>query len=198
MLGWLYIMIEKTYIEEEIFEGFTYRLNTKFYENYEYCTFKNCDFTEANLTGIKFLECEFHTCNLSNAKLLNVAFRDVRFVDSKILGAKFDDCINLLFSASFDSCKVDHSSFYGLDIQKTVFYNSSLREVNFGNCNLQKASFNGCDLAGALFSNTHLEGADLEGAVNYCIDPTANRIKKARFALPDVIGLLQHFDIKIL
>lgn len=188
-------MTEKNYIEEEVFEGVTYGAIVE--DSYEYCTFTHCDFSGANLTGATFLECEFHCCNFSNAKVLNSSFRDVRFIDSKIVGVKFEDCVELLFSASFHSCKLDHSSFYGLALQKTVFEKSSLREVDFGNCNLQKARFDGSDLRGAQFNNTNLEGADLEGATSYCIDPTANRIKKARFALPEAVGLLHYFDIKI-
>jgi fluoroquinolone resistance protein len=52
-------------------------------------------------------------------------------------------------------------------------------------------------LAGATFDNTNLEKADFTTAFNYLIDPDTNRIKKAKFALPGVLALLNKHDIVI-
>ena len=43
--------------------------------------------------------------------------------------------------------------------------------------------------------NTVLEGADFSHARNYKIDVTKNRIKGAKFKLPDAIALLRSLDI---
>jgi fluoroquinolone resistance protein len=42
-----------------------------------------------------------------------------------------------------------------------------------------------------------LEKADLRTAYNYSIDPSINKIKKAKFSLPGVVGLLSKYDIEI-
>ena len=60
-----------------------------------------------------------------------------------------------------------------------------------------QAVFDGCDLADAVFERTVLEKADLRGAINYSIDPAVNRVKKARFSLEGVRGLLGKYDILI-
>jgi hypothetical protein len=42
-----------------------------------------------------------------------------------------------------------------------------------------------------------LEEANFVGAKNYFIDPTKNRVKKARFSQPEVLELLAGFKIVI-
>ena len=57
--------------------------------------------------------------------------------------------------------------------------------------------FANCDLLDASFENSNLEKADLRNFYNYSIDPEKNKLKSAKFLLPDVIGLLDKYDIEI-
>jgi len=49
----------------------------------------------------------------------------------------------------------------------------------------------------ATFENTALEKVDLRTGFNYSINPEINRIKKAKFSLQGVLGLLDKYDIEI-
>ncbi|HPA87148.1 MAG TPA: pentapeptide repeat-containing protein, partial [Bacteroidales bacterium] len=62
---------------------------------------------------------------------------------------------------------------------------------------LKRSSFIKCDLQRSVFRNTDLEGVDFSSSFNYSIDPSSNRIKKARFAISGLPGLLDKFDIEI-
>ncbi len=57
--------------------------------------------------------------------------------------------------------------------------------------------FRGSDLTGTTFHNCNLEKANFSNATQYNISPIDNHIKKAIFTLPDVVGLLNHFNITI-
>lgn len=72
-----------------------------------------------------------------------------------------------------------------------------MQEVDFTEADLSISTFDHCDLSNAKFEKTNLEKADFTTAYNYTIDPEINRIKKARFAIPEVIGLLSKYDIVI-
>jgi len=72
-----------------------------------------------------------------------------------------------------------------------------LRETDFTDSDLTNVIFDNCDLAKALFDHTILERADLRTSFNYSIDPIANRIKKAKFSITGVVGLLDRYDIDI-
>src|SRR5690606_38939740 len=98
---------------------------------------------------------------------------------------------------SFEGCTLNHSSFYKIKIKKTVFKNSRLQETDFSECDLTSAMFDNCDLTQAVFDQTILEKDDIRNAYNYTINPKINQIKKARFSISGLPGLLGKYDIEI-
>ena len=54
-----------------------------------------------------------------------------------------------------------------------------------------------CNLERATFDQTILEKADLRTSYNYSIDPENNRLKKAKFSMEGISGLLDKYDIEI-
>lgn len=165
---------------------------------YENCTFNNIDFGDYNLSDFVFADCTFTSCNLSMAKLSKTAFRQVKFIECKMLGLQFDTCNPFGFSVSFDSCLLNHASFFKMNIRKTIFKNTSLLEVDFAESDLSEAVFAHCDLSMANFDHTVLEKTDFTTAGYYSIDPENNRIKQAKFSIHGIAGLLQKYNIEII
>jgi uncharacterized protein YjbI with pentapeptide repeats len=183
-------------------EGLNYE-NTRFQDkvldtgDYENCTFTNCDFSNSDFSDLNFIECEFKGCNLSLTKLINTSFKETKFINCKLLGLHFEDCNKLIFSFEFDGCTLDLCSYNKLNLKKTRFRNSKVTEVDFTETDLRDSSFINCDLQRTIFKNTNLEGVDFRTSFNYSIDPYLNRIKKAKFSLSGITGLLDKFDIEI-
>jgi uncharacterized protein YjbI with pentapeptide repeats len=130
-------------------------------------------------------------------KLRDTALRDVKFVDCKMLGMQFDKCREFLLSMSFKGCNLNLSSFYKLIIKKIRFENCSLQETDFTETDLTGGVFHNCDLSGATFDHTILERVDFRSSFNYSIDPDINRIRRAKFSLSGLSGLLQKYDIEV-
>lgn len=189
--------MDKNYIEEKTFDRTDFTKHAPTAGAYENCYFNNCGFSNTDLHDIHFIDCVFIGCNMSLVKLSGTTFRDIKFKDCKLLGLHFYDCNNFLFAADFDGCILTHSSFFKMNLKKKQFKNSILHEVDFTETDLSSAIFNNCDMSKARFENTILEKADLSASYNYSIDPALNRIKKARFSMPAVIGLLDKYDIEI-
>jgi uncharacterized protein YjbI with pentapeptide repeats len=84
-----------------------------------------------------------------------------------------------------------------MKIKNTIFKNCQLLDTDFSECDLTGSIFDNCDLAGSVFNSTKLEKADLRTSFNYAIDPEKNYIKKAKFSLPEVLGLLRNYDIVV-
>lgn len=164
---------------------------------YEDCTFINCNFMAADISGSSFDTCVFESCDLSNAKLVKTSFREAEFLNCKMLGLHFDNCNDFLLSFSFAGCQLNMSVFFKLNLKKTIFKNCNLQEADFTEANCTSTVFNDCELAGATFDNTILEGADLRTAYNFTINPENNRIGKAKFSVEGLPGLLHHFGIII-
>jgi uncharacterized protein YjbI with pentapeptide repeats len=122
-------------------------------------------------------------------KVSGTAFRDCQFQSSKMLGIRFEDCNPIGFFVAFDGCNLNHCSFYDMKLKKTQFIESQLEAVDFSQADLSNARFHNTTLIGALFQNTVLEQADLRTALHFQIDPTVNRLKKAKFSKEGLVGL---------
>lgn len=114
-----------------------------------------------------------------------------------MLGLHFESCSEFGLSFSFNKCALDHSSFYQTRIKKTSFTDCQLKDTDFTNCDVSSAILDRCDLSGATFDNTNLEKADLRSSYNYSIDPERNKIKKAKFSLQGIAGLLDKYELDI-
>lgn len=185
------------YFIEEIFEKIDYKEVPLVKGEFEKCHFIHCDFSGNNFSEMRFWECKFSHCNMSLVKFNRTALQQINFSNCKMLGLAFDLCNEFGFSLGFDGCTLNHSSFYKVNLKKTSFKNSLLHEVDFTECNLNGAVFEQCDLLRSTFFHANLEKADLRTSYNYSIDPETNRIKKAKFSLEGVTGLLDKYDLDI-
>lgn len=189
--------MDKRYFEDEIFEKINFRETPPAQGEYEACSFRNCDLSETDLSGILFIDCEFSGCNLSMAKLNKTGFQGVTFKECKMLGLHFENCNEFGLTLTFHHSVLNHSSFYGVKLKKTLFEQCQLQEVDLTDSDCSESKFIACDLQKAIFMNTNLEKADLSSATNFMIDPERNRIRKAIFHLYELAGLLAKYDIRI-
>lgn len=164
---------------------------------YDTCRFVRCQFTNADVSHRTFSECTFEHCNFSLTKLARTAFREVQFINCELLGIHFDTCNDFLFTVGFDSCVIRLSSFHKLKLKKTQFRQCEIHQTDFTRADLTGSLFDHCDLTNSTFDDTILEKADFRTASGYTLDPERNRLKKARFTMPAVVGLLAKYDIQI-
>jgi len=184
-------------IEDQQIKNKNYSYDTHSIKEYTNCIFMHCNFESCNLIGAKFENCTFNECNLSMANIAGVAFQDVRFLDCKLLGLRWDECNDFGLSIFFRGCYLNDSSFYGLKLRKTTFESCTLHEVDFSTADLSESVFIDSDLENAVFQQTNLVKTDFRSAINYSINPEQNKIKKAKFSIPEVVGLLTQHDIII-
>jgi uncharacterized protein YjbI with pentapeptide repeats len=114
-----------------------------------------------------------------------------------MVGIHFENCKALGFAIQFNECTLSVCSFYQMKLKNCQFNHSSLIEVDFTDADLMGIIFNHCNVAGTIFENTNLEKANFTTAKNYTINPNNNKIKKAKFSLPEIIGLVHHLNIVI-
>lgn len=186
-----------TYFEDQTFESIDFSKKPLALGEYEGCSFINCNFSDTDLSEIQFIDCQFKSCNLSMVKTIKTSFNGIAFQDCKILGVNFENCSEFLFKVDFNKCILNFSSFYKRNLKKTAFQGCILQETDFTQADLTGALFDQCDLLNTKFEQTNLEKADLRSAVNYSIDPEINRVKKAKFSLQGITGLLDKYDIEI-
>lgn len=184
-------------IEEQTFQKVDYTTEPLPKAKYEYCSFQSCDFSDSDLSEIKFLETTFTDCNFSNANILKAYFQDISFKNCKLLGLHFETCTPFGFAIQFDHSMVNHASFYQMDLQNCSFKHCQLKGVDFTEADLTGIALIHCNLLDATFERSVLTKADFRNATDYSIDPNQNKIRGAQFSLPEVIGLLKIFGIKV-
>lgn len=189
--------MERIYITDQAFSNINFTEKPLAIGDYENCQFSNCQFQNTSLSGINFSGCVFSGCDMGMAKLSNTTFNDIQFINCKLLGLHFNDCNTFLFTVSFEHCILNLASFYKMKMKKTRFTGSTLQEADFTETDLSAAVFGHCNLAGAIFEQTILEKADFRTADGFSINPERNRMKKARFAVTGLSGLLHKYNLDI-
>jgi uncharacterized protein YjbI with pentapeptide repeats len=148
------------------------------------------------LKQVRVLDCEFETCSLSSANVEDAVLQ-AAFIDSKIEGINFFTAKHELMSLSFERCLIRYSSFAMLRLHKTKFVGCTFQFVDFADADLKESDFSHSTFDDCVFQNTNLAKADFRGARGYTINPTLNTIANARFSVPDVLGLLSSFQIRV-
>jgi len=186
----------------KVFTGRDFKKRTITSRRFSACIFRNCDFTGAAFRFCKFRDCSFESCNLSLVKLGGSLFSGTSFKDSKLVGINWTEAawprIKLSCPLQFDGCLLNDSTFLGLSLSGTRITRCQAKEADFREADLSKADLTHTDFSGALFGSTDLTGANLDQARNYAIRISDNKVKDAKFSMPEAMALLYCLDIKII
>ena len=184
-------------IEDKTFTKITAEAFSGYNNTYENCSFINSELSYADLSSITFVNCKFQGCNLTLIRLSDTGLQDIHFKDCKLSGADFSKSRDFLFEVNFEACILDNAVFYKKKNKGARFTDCSMTETDFTEADLTDAVFVNCNLNRAFFSRTILKNADLRTSYNYTIDPDINMLKKARFSVHGLPGLLAKYDIRI-
>lgn len=167
---------------------------------FENCRFRHCRFPTMTFRSCAFVHCQFEACDLGLVKVPGSRFTEAQFTDCKLIGVDWCEAsalTGLTTSMSFLRCVISYGFFVKLDLTGARIEECEAKEVDFSGATLRRASLVHSDLEGAKFVECDMREADLTGAHGYVIDPTRNKVKKARFSLPDAVGLLTVFGVVV-
>ena len=184
-------------IEDEVFAELDLREDVLHDQAFEGCVFEACDLSDASLSDTRFVDCRFVNCNLSNVRLGGTALVGVAFESCKLIGVDFSSVLRMTFDVSFNDSDLSWCVFADRPWRKAKIRNSRLRECEFEACDLADADLSGSAFPGCRFTRCTLHRADFRFAADYTLDPRDNHVKGARFAMPEVVGLLAGFGINI-
>lgn len=162
---------------------------------FEKCVFKQLNLSKAVLAQASFINCRFENCNLWLVVLTGTKLNEVDFINCTVIGVDFGQCSAFGFFVSFRECQLDQSYFVDRNLKKTCFLDCSLKEVRFINCDLTGALFKHTNLELAVFVDNTLIQTDFATAYNITLDPDKNKLKKARFSLDELPGLLTKYEL---
>lgn len=142
-----------------------------------------CDFSSADMSGVRYEEVIFNDCDFSNVDASNSEFIDCDFINCAFIGASlsnslFSGCLienrnsaldresfsrasltSSLFSASRSRrCKINNIIFSNIS-----FRNLSFRETDFLNCNFRGVPFEGATFSSCVFDELNLKFGAVKG-----------------------------------
>lgn len=182
---------------DEDFRGVDFRLTGLPDNDFEHCSFINCNLAGLVLSEVQFLDCEFHQCDLANVQVRETGLKSIQFTDSQLVGVAFDMCSPLLFQVNFERCVLDHSIFHQMKLEHTSFRRCRLDGVDFTEAQLKGANFENAALEGAQFEGADLRSANFSEAKHLAIDPNTVKLKGARFDQEGMLALLSKFGVKL-
>jgi fluoroquinolone resistance protein len=159
-------------------------------------TYNGLELINTDLRRGKIVDCIFEDCILNAVNLTDTNLQ-ASFLNCKVQGINFFTAKRTFLSLKFERCLIRYSSFAELTLNATSFENCSFEHVDFADAKLVGAKFSGSTFTECTFKNTDLSKADFRNARGYAIDPTLNKLAKARFDLPEAISLLDHFNIRL-
>lgn len=171
-------------------------------KTFENCTFVSCSFNEVVFQSCIFRDCAFQDCNLWLTRVPGSAFKNTMFKKSKVVGINWVEGAwskkGLLESIGFIECDITNSTFIGLELRKMMLSKCVAQNVDFADANLSQANCTGTDFGESRFMHTNLTEADFTGAFHYAIDASQNKLKKAKFSLPEAINILRCMEIVLI
>jgi fluoroquinolone resistance protein len=159
-------------------------------------TYKGLELIGTDLRRGKIVDCVFDDCILNAVDLTDTNLQ-ASFRNCKIQGINFFTAKRTFLSLKFERCLIRYSSFAELTLNSVNFENCILEHVDFADAKLVAAKFNGSTFNECVFKNTDLSKADFRDSRGYSIDPTLNKLTKARFDLPEAVSLLATFNIRL-
>ncbi len=190
-------LLHNKLFEDEIFSEIELPQDERIAEvEFNDCTFINCKFSKVIFFDCRFENCSFQNCDLSSIQLKHSILDGVLFEESKLTGIQWADA-GIPLDARFRNSSLNYCSFIGVDLRNTEMTHCILKDADFSETNLSKANCRYSDFSRARFVNTNLEYTDFSHALNYSIHPDGNRLKKTVFSSPEVLSLLDVYDIVI-
>ncbi len=168
---------------------------------YTECRFEKCQFEKMALKDVVLTNCVFSDCVLKNVDVSGLRMQNTVFHTVACIGIDWSEIgrTGKLFPLfkELHRCTLKFNSFYKNKLPKTPFVDSTLLDCTFIDCDLSGCVFRNSDFMNTTFQDCDLSNADFRQAKNYRINTTSNRVHKARFSLPEVLGLLDNLDVII-
>ena len=98
----------------------------------------------------------FRNCDLSNADLTGCSFQRVEFLDCKLMGTNLSEAT--MQHVAFERCKAEFANFALGRLRFVAHGQGVMRGAVFDECRLEKVAFSRCDLTQGEFRGTRLRG----------------------------------------
>lgn len=193
--------MEQGYYEDEIIENKTFS-HAKFCKiEWVDCTFNHCNFSHADLDRVTFSNCIFQHCNFDSPQFSYCEMRDSSFFNCIFVGIQWEELKPTGRFATtiskMEQCTLKYNHFIRIPLDKVSFADSTIFQTMFADCSMKSCDFINTNLSYTEFFQCDLQKSNFQHATSYTIDVMTCQLKEAKFSMPEVLNLLDTFQIKI-
>ncbi len=160
------------------------------------CTFRSSKLSETRWSEARLEDCTFEDCDLSQSSPGDLSATGVRFQRCKLMGVTFEK-LPLSTRLAFEECSLRYTTFAGTCLRRTPFLRCRAQEASFLDCDLQESDFSGTDLTAATFQGCDLRSAEFSTAEGAFVDPAKNRVKGLRISVQAAAALARSFGMRV-
>lgn len=165
------------------------------------CHFRSCRFVDCQFSSVSFVDCVFTDCAMVSPIFSNSEMKHMEFKACQLQGISWEEVkpmgkIARLLS-KMEGCTVKYSQFVDIYLDKVSFARSNIAQSMFANCALKSSDFSQCKLSETEFFQCDLQKSNFQQASSYTIDVATCKLKGGKFSMPEVLNLLDSFEIII-
>ncbi len=187
-------------LDGAVFEGLRFAEDLVRRE-YSECRFEGCRFDGMALRDVVFSNCEFRECTFRNVDVAGLRMQNAVLLSTACVGIDWSEvrALGRLFPLfrEIRGCTLKLNNFFKMKLPKFPIAESQVLDCAFMECVLSESVFRQVDFLNTSFQDCDLSKADFREARNYRINTSSNKLAKARFTLPEVVGLLDNLNIII-
>lgn len=121
---------------------------------FENCRFNGCGMHKSRFNGVVFRNCDFSNTNLSDGTFIQCRFEGCKTLGTVFSGSFVRDC-------HFVNSTMQYANYATCTLQGCTFEDCNLGSANFTECKLKAIQWKNTNLALATFYKTPLKGLDL-------------------------------------
>lgn len=195
------VIFMETYHEQEEIQGKTWSGENLEEMEWVDCTFSNCLWTACDFYKVRFVDCKFLDCQMDQCSFTASEMQHASFSRCTLLGINWEELKPSGRLATpiltMESCQIKYNQFVKMPLDQVKFTESTMVQCMFADCSLKNGSFSGANLRGTEFFQCDLRKCNFQQATAYIIDVMSCQLKDAKFSMPEVLNLLDVFELKI-
>lgn len=189
------------YYEDELLDNKIFSSETLQEIEWVDCTFQNCDFSHAELDRVSFSNCDFQKCHFDSTQFSYCELQDCSFLHCTFIGIQWEELKPsgrlATMLKKMEHCTLKYNHFVDVPLDKVSFRESTILQTMFADCSMKSSSFLKTNLSNTEFFQCDLRKSNFQQATSYTIDVKTCQLKDAKFSMPEVLNLLDTFEIKI-
>lgn len=193
--------MQETFYSNEHWEHDTFCDNIWSEAEFSACTFSHCSFSNITLEHITLTDCHFDHCQISSPSFFGTQVHSSTFTHCTLANIPWSEVAPTgrlsTMIEEMTHCTLKYCQFEQLTLDKVNFKETQWYQCMFAGCSMKQSYFSKTQFRESEFFQCDLQKSNFQDATGYVIDLNTCTIKGSTFSMPEVLNLLDSYQIHI-